>query len=309
MNRMTAPTVDATPEPGMDEEADGQEHRDPGQIDDGDRARTGQKAADLIEVADRLGPFAGMPAGHGRGGSPRRARPARGAGRAPQRTAPPRASGSGRGPPGRHRRRPERSKAQSASARSGCSAPGRRSAACRAGRRASAGSPRPRTAPRWRTRACTRAGPPRRRGGPRFLTQAFQYIRGAWFNSSPSRQNRGVRQPSQWGSLLLTGIPAGSASAPACGPRPAKPNGLSGPILGCRLLAAAYLSRRPSHSQWERLSLRQKPCRFNRKPIRPLSCFRCLSAGRGRACLSVGRGGRQTGSKAAMPELQIHRTR
>ena len=47
-------------------------------------------------------------------------------------------------------------------------------------------------------------------------------------------------------------------------PRPAKPNGLSGPILGCRLLAAAYLSRRPSHSQWERLSLRQKPCRFNR---------------------------------------------
>ena len=49
----------------MDEEADGQEHRDPGQVDDGDRARAGQKGADLIEVADRLGAVAGVPAGHG----------------------------------------------------------------------------------------------------------------------------------------------------------------------------------------------------------------------------------------------------
>ena len=53
------------PEPGVDEETDGQEHRDPGQINDGDRARTGQKAADRIEVADRLGAVAGVPAGHG----------------------------------------------------------------------------------------------------------------------------------------------------------------------------------------------------------------------------------------------------
>ena len=53
------------PEPGVDEETDGQEHRDPGQINNGDRARTGQKAPDRIEVPDRLGPFAGVPAGHG----------------------------------------------------------------------------------------------------------------------------------------------------------------------------------------------------------------------------------------------------
>ena len=53
------------PEPGVDEETDGQEHRDPGQINNGDRARTGQKAADRIEVADRLGAVAGVPAGHG----------------------------------------------------------------------------------------------------------------------------------------------------------------------------------------------------------------------------------------------------
>ena len=52
-------------EPGMNEETDGQEHRDPGQIDDGDRTRAGQKAADLIEVADRLGPIAGVAARDG----------------------------------------------------------------------------------------------------------------------------------------------------------------------------------------------------------------------------------------------------
>ena len=50
----------------MNEETDGQEYRDPRQIDDGDRARTGQKAADLIEVADRLGSFAGLSAGNGK---------------------------------------------------------------------------------------------------------------------------------------------------------------------------------------------------------------------------------------------------
>ena len=60
-NRVTAPIGRRHPEPGVDEEADGQEHRDPGQIDDGDRARTGQKAADRIEVADRLGRLAGVP--------------------------------------------------------------------------------------------------------------------------------------------------------------------------------------------------------------------------------------------------------
>ena len=49
----------------MNQETDGQEYRDPGQIDDGDRARTGQKAADRIEVANRLGAVAGVPAGHG----------------------------------------------------------------------------------------------------------------------------------------------------------------------------------------------------------------------------------------------------
>ena len=110
-------------EPGMDQEADGEEDRDPGQIDDRDRAGAGQKGADLIEVADRLGPFAGVPAGHGRGGSPRRARPGRGAGRAAQRSAPRRASGSGRGRPGTRRRRPGRSRARPASARSGCQHP------------------------------------------------------------------------------------------------------------------------------------------------------------------------------------------
>ena len=49
----------------MNEETDGQEHRDPRQIDDGDRPGAGQKAADLIEVADRQGPIAGMAAGNG----------------------------------------------------------------------------------------------------------------------------------------------------------------------------------------------------------------------------------------------------
>jgi hypothetical protein len=49
----------------MNQETNGQEHRDPRQINDGDRARTGQKAADLIEVADRLRPIAGVAAGNG----------------------------------------------------------------------------------------------------------------------------------------------------------------------------------------------------------------------------------------------------
>ena len=86
-------------EPGMNEETDGQEHRDPGQVDDGDRARAGQKAADLVEVADRLRRVAGMAAGDSECGSPRHARPAPGAGRAPRRTAPRRASGSDRALP------------------------------------------------------------------------------------------------------------------------------------------------------------------------------------------------------------------
>jgi hypothetical protein len=50
-------------------------------------------------------------------------------------------------------------------ARCGCSRPGRRSAACRAGRRASADLRRLKTAPRWRTRAGNRARPLRDRDG------------------------------------------------------------------------------------------------------------------------------------------------
>jgi hypothetical protein len=42
----------------MDQEADEQERRDPGQIDDGNGTCSGQKGADLIEVADRLRRFA-----------------------------------------------------------------------------------------------------------------------------------------------------------------------------------------------------------------------------------------------------------
>ena len=48
----------------MNEETDGQEYWDPRQIDDGDRTRAGQKAADLIEIADRLGPVRGVTAGN-----------------------------------------------------------------------------------------------------------------------------------------------------------------------------------------------------------------------------------------------------
>ena len=162
--------------------------------------------------------------------------------------------------PGRHRRRPGRSRAQSASARSGCSRPGRRSAACRAGRRASAGSPRPRTAPRSRTRAGTRARPPRCRGGPRFLScKHLSISEGPGSAPRPHVKTEGEAAVPM-GIVALDGDPRRQRVCADCGPRPAKPNGLSGPILGCHLLAAAYRSRRPSHSQWER-------CRFTTKAL------------------------------------------
>ncbi len=42
------------PEPGMDQEAEEQEHRHPRQVDDRDRAGAGEEGADLVEVAQRL---------------------------------------------------------------------------------------------------------------------------------------------------------------------------------------------------------------------------------------------------------------
>ena len=41
-------------EPRMQQEADGEEHRHPGKIDNGNRPGAGQKGADLVEVAQRL---------------------------------------------------------------------------------------------------------------------------------------------------------------------------------------------------------------------------------------------------------------
>jgi hypothetical protein len=51
------------PQPGMNQKADRQEHRDPGQIHDCDRAGAGEEGPDLIEVANRLRPLARMPVG------------------------------------------------------------------------------------------------------------------------------------------------------------------------------------------------------------------------------------------------------
>ena len=54
-------------EPGMNEETDVEEHRNPRHVADGDGAGAGQEGADLIEVTDRLRGLAGMP---GRNGKP-----------------------------------------------------------------------------------------------------------------------------------------------------------------------------------------------------------------------------------------------
>jgi len=50
-------------QPRMDHSTDEEEHWNPRQIDDRDRALSGQKRPDLIEVADRLVRFAALPAG------------------------------------------------------------------------------------------------------------------------------------------------------------------------------------------------------------------------------------------------------
>ena len=49
----------------MNKKTNEQEHRNPRQIDDGDRAGTGEKGTYLIEIAYRLGPFARMPVCYG----------------------------------------------------------------------------------------------------------------------------------------------------------------------------------------------------------------------------------------------------
>ena len=135
----------ARPEPGMDQEADGQEHRDPGQIDDRDRCRTGQES----HGSGRGRARAGVPSPEWRLAGQADDRLVQ---RQPRRTSSSEAVRATRcerkvehalkciGGDEQNRQRNQRRHAPAAQARD------RRPAACRAGRRASAGSPCPRTA-------------------------------------------------------------------------------------------------------------------------------------------------------------------